>query len=81
MLHGKLPQPFVIQAQTPRARLRQPMQQAITVAVELAQPVLQSLRVMHPIAARQRMTLRPWRGGEHRRGEDHPRQIPHFRVA
>ncbi len=81
MLHRKLPQPLVIQAQPPRACLRQPLQQAVTVTVELTQPVFEALRVPHPVAACQRMALRPRRDGEHRRGEDHPRQIPHFRMA
>ncbi len=81
MRDGELPKTLVIQTQTAGARLRQPLQQAITVVVELAQPVFQALRVLYPVAAGERMALRPRCSGEHRRREDHPRQVPHFGMA
>jgi hypothetical protein len=59
MLHGKLPETLVVKAQAPGARLGQPMQQAITVPVQLSQPVLQAFRRLHPVTAGQRMALRP----------------------
>ncbi|MNT56810.1 hypothetical protein D3C72_1941440 [compost metagenome] len=81
MLHGELPQSLVIQAQAPGAGLGQPVQQPVTVPVELSQPVFQVLRRLHPIAAGQRMPLWPRRIAKHRRCEDDPRQVAHFRVA
>ncbi|CEL28890.1 hypothetical protein SRM1_02238 [Pseudomonas fluorescens] len=81
VLHGKLPQSLVVQTQAPRACLGQPVLQTAAVVIELTQPLLQSPRIADPVAARQRMALRPRRGREHRRGEDHPRQIAHVRMT
>ncbi|MOA09699.1 hypothetical protein D3C78_1295510 [compost metagenome] len=81
MPHGKLPQAFVIQPQSPGAGLGQPILQCVAVLVELMQPMLQLLRGAYPVAAGQRMTLRPWRRTEHGRCEDDPRQIAHLRVV
>ena len=77
VLHGKLPQAFVIQAQAPGACQAQPMQQGAAVLVQAPEPLLQGRRLLHPVTAGQGVTLWPGRLREHRRGEDHPRQVPH----
>ncbi|MNC68410.1 hypothetical protein D3C75_1189990 [compost metagenome] len=81
VLHGKLPEAFVVQAQAAGAGLGQPVQQAITVPVQLPQPQLQPVRCLHPVAAGQRVTLRPRGIVQHGRGEDDPRQVTHFGMA
>ncbi len=81
VLHGKLPQPFVIQAQAPCSPLGQAMQQWIAVTVQLPQPVFQSMRILHPATAGQGVALGPGWVDEHRRGKYRPRQIAHFGMA
>lgn len=81
MLHRKLPQAFVIQTQATRARQAQPLLQGAAVPVQLAQPAFQQMRRLHPVAAGQRVALRPRRLREHRRGEHDPRQVAHLGVA
>ncbi|MNE55739.1 hypothetical protein D3C80_1505940 [compost metagenome] len=81
LLHGKLPQPFVIQAQAACPPLGQAVQQWVAVTVQLPQPVLQSTRLLYPVTAGQGMTLGPGRVDEHRRGDDRPREVAHFGMA
>ncbi len=81
VLHGKLPQPFVIQAQASRPSQGQAVQQRVAVAVQLSQPVLQLIRRLHPVAAGQGVALGPGRVDEHRRGDDRPREVAHFGMA
>lgn len=81
MLHGELPEAFVIQAQAPGPGLGQPVQQAIAVPIQLPQPMLQPIRCLHPVAAGQRVALRPRGFVQHGRREDDPRQVTHFGMA
>ena len=81
MLHGELPETLIVQAQASGTCLGQPVQQTVTVSIQFSQPAFEVFRGLHPVAAGQRMTLRPRRGAEHRRGEDDPRQVAHFGVA
>ncbi len=78
VLRGKLPQPFVIQAQASRSSLGQAVQQWVAVAVQLPQPVFQLPRLLYPITAGQGVALGPGRVDEHRRGDDRPREVAHF---
>ena len=81
MLHGKLPEAFVVQAQAPGPTLIQPVAQGAVVQILASQPVGQQLWRQHPVAAGQGVALWPGRMAEHRRREDDPGEVADFRLT
>ncbi|GBH08880.1 hypothetical protein KPSA1_02268 [Pseudomonas syringae pv. actinidiae] len=81
MLYRELPEPFVIAAQSPGCRQRQPVFQRAAVTVEAPEEVCELFRGVYPLAACQWMALRPGCGFKHGWREDHPGKVAHLGVA